>query len=452
MEAASPAEAWEFVTIDDLRRSHSTELRRFLWRYGSDIRRGRELFRLLVDLYLSTRVPLLTDGELDDVLLRVSNAMPTSEEGRLLKKDLLSCGRSEESLLPAGDPVHTVSFFVRHPETGGLPAPGGDVLEALADLWPQRSDDILALAERAAQGRSQLAETLLERVAAVVDPAHFLELTRDRPNVRRRLLSANPMLLDSDHLLRIPQKELSELLAFVPEDEAIAAPLISRLLPLDDSKLAEDLLARFPQVAMRTLVDRLEMSEDRGEASVAAPWMRAVAHRSREFLHGGYVERARSTRVLAMLAKMLGHDRAEVLEKGPLPWARALNAAQDDVEGHDRQVFLAFLLAVGLAQPVPGCEPLFERAFESLHADLSRSTLAFEASVILTRHLPDLYWWQQWGKCLRLRSAVVEAYVEGGLAPGSFRRLTSDTWLFERLVDLAEETTRGRRFLKHLTA
>ena len=66
------------------------------------------------------------------------------------------------------------------------------------------------------------------------------------------------------------------------------------------------------------------------------------------------------------------------------------------------------------------------------------------------RFLPDLYWWQQWDACLRLRLAVVAAYVNAELDPRSFRRLTSDRTLFDRLVKIASDTKLGRRFLRRV--
>jgi hypothetical protein len=146
---------------------------------------------------------------------------------------------------------------------------------------------------------------------------------------------------------------------------------------------------------------------------------------------------------------MLEHDSGDVLRAGPLPWAAALRTAQDDVQGKRRQVLFAFLLAVAIEQPVPGCELLFERAFELVHDDLATSVLPAEAWEVLARHLPGVGWWDEWDACLRLRMGVVRAYVSGGLSPDSFRRLASDKWLSDALVRQAEATRRGRRFLRH---
>jgi hypothetical protein len=133
---------------------------------------------------------------------------------------------------------------------------------------------------------------------------------------------------------------------------------------------------------------------------------------------------------------------------GYTAWAATLLRVEDDIRGRPRQTLLAYPLA--LARPGPGCEPLFERAFESVHADISASRLPHDALETLARFLPDVYWWQQWDNCLRLRIAVVAVYVNAELDPRSFRRLTSDSTLFNRLVHLASDTKRGRHFLRRV--
>ena len=112
---------------------------------------------------------------------------------------------------------------------------------------------------------------------------------------------------------------------------------------------------------------------------------------------------------------------------------------------------MAYLLALALAEPVPGCELLFERAFEPVHTDIAVSRLPYDAFDALARYLPNLHWWQQWDTCLRLRTAVAEAYANNELSPESFHRLTSDPSLFEELVDRVSRAKHGRRFIKQLS-
>ena len=442
-----PASEWESTAAEDLRRTEFTDFRRFLWRYGSDIRRGRDRFQFLTELYLSTRSASLSGGQIESILASVSDGLPSPSDGRVLKEDLVSLGRSKYSLLPPIDMFGTLAFFMDRPEAGALPSLPPEAVASVDDLWHERSDEIVALAGRAADRRSELGDRLISRLADSVDPTELLDATDQQPKLRTQLIMANPRVLDSEHLKCVPQPELLRLVTFIPEsDPSLAERVIGRLLAVNDVEIAGELFTRFPEVVMRVAVSALRESAESSEELGA--WFHVIAGKKGEFLRRGFVESSRSTIELAALARLVDHDSKEVLAVGPLPWAIGLRRAKDDVHGHARQVFLAFLLAVAVARPTQGCEPLLERAFEAVHSDLRRSRLPYDALTILSRHLPELSWWKQWDACLRLRSGVVNAYVNGGLDPSSFGRLTSESETFQEMVELAERTKRGRRFLQ----
>jgi hypothetical protein len=449
--AAKP-EPWESAAVDDLVSDRPTDFRRFLWRYGSDIRRGRDRFRFLAEIYRSTRTSRLDGKLLETTLTDVAQELSSPEDGRVLKEDLVSFERRQYSLLPVSDPLDTLNYFIRHPDAVALPTPREESLHAIHDLWATRSDEILSIADQAMESDSILGEAVLDRLALVADPMTFLVSTDHRPGLRARLVASNPALLDTDYLVRVPKPELSRLLDLIPEDEAVARPIVGRLLILDDREVAAVLSERFPAITARAVAMGIERSTKRLGPGVPDAWLDAVAGKAGVFLGSGIIEEARSTKSLAAFAAVLRHDSREVLRVGPLPWAKALRTAEDDVDGPQRQVFLAFIMALAIAGATRGCEPLFEKAFEPLHNDLGRSRLPYDASAILLRYLPNLHLWQQWDSCLRLRMAVVAAYVETDLSPESFLRLTANPDLFHRLLRLADDTKLGRRFIKKMGA
>jgi hypothetical protein len=83
---------WEKAAIDDLTGATPSPFRQFLWRYGSDIRRGRERFSFLAELFLTTRASVLAGRNLTRILDQIVNVLPDANDGKLLKEDLLSCG------------------------------------------------------------------------------------------------------------------------------------------------------------------------------------------------------------------------------------------------------------------------------------------------------------------------------------------------------------------------
>jgi hypothetical protein len=100
-------------------------------------------------------------------------------------------------------------------------------------------------------------------------------------------------------------------------------------------------------------------------------------------------------------------------------------------------------MTLALANPVRGSEPLFEQSFDAVHLAIGNSSLPQRGFEMVARYLPDLWWWEQWDICLRLRIAVVRAYENGSLADESFRRLTSDRSLAKQLKDLRRNKRRS---------
>ena len=451
-ETLDELKPWETIAVDDILNTRPTDFRRFLWRYGSDINGGREIFQFLADIYLKTRVEMLKGKDFDTVLEMVAKKIPVPSDGFTLKEDLVACGRSKFSLLPPGDELDTLAFFVNHPEIDGQLPPPIEAYSAIHNFWPSRSNDILILAERAAEQNSEFDNWFLNNLAKVFEPTTFLALTKDCPNLRQRFIPLNPTLLLSKELVDIPLADITQLLDLVPDNYSdIINRLLTYLLLRNDAVIVKQVWTRFPRETLEAATEFLRRAIEENGPDLPSVWRLEFELYRSPLLNEGVVENARSTRFLAGLSDILGYDSPEVLSFGPKPWINALQTAVDDVYGHERQTFLAFLLALVIRFPVTGSELIFERAFEVVHNDIWNSCLSTVGLSILRRHLPDIGWLASWDNCKRLRIAVVSAYVDENLDPMSFRRLTTNQSLLNRLIDLASETKRGRQYIKRIS-
>jgi hypothetical protein len=305
--------------------------------------------------------------------------------------------------------------------------------------------------DRAVNEGSAIAEEILERLSAVVEPKSFLALSRKHPTVRHRLIRMSPALLDSPDLASLPPQELSQFLTLLPDDQELAGRILDRLLFSNNPDAAAIFTDHFLDMTQDRVFDALISELAGSDSTVPRVWPDTVRQRSPN-LASRMLDRSRTTTALGALSGWLGLDVAAGLIAPPSEWAAALIRLEDNILGEPRQRLLAYLLALALARPGAGCEPLFEKSFESVHADISASLLPHDAFDVISRFLPDLYWWERWDTCHRLRVAVVEAYVRAELDPQSFRRLTTNEELFERLVDIATEAKSGRRFLSRVGA
>jgi hypothetical protein len=443
-------DAWEMACVDDLLFPKSTELRRFLWRYGSDVRFGRKRFKFLVNVYLWTRSTRLVGKDLYKILANITKVLPSPEDGKVLKEDLVRS--NQYSLLPSTDSIDMLAFYVNDPMAEKLPTLSADAFEAILRGWPDRAEEILSIAETAAEGKTELGDKLLDRLEGVTDASSFLSSTMLRPNLRHKMLTSNPSLLDCDDLVKMSSVELLRLIEYLPNNHHVLIDrILSRLLEIDDIILAEDMVRRFPYSTVSIVIRAIE-SFFIGDGTTVVPhsWVSAISAQSSIVLHGGYIESSRTTSALSFFASMLGYAQPAILEVGPLPWVIGLKNANDDIDGSSRQKFLVFLLKLALHKPVSGCEPLFEYAFDAVHSYLKYSQLDWEQTSQLLQHLPNLIWFKNWDNCLRLKSGIVDAYVKCNLSPMSFRKLTVNSDLYGELIELADDSKAGRKFLKQL--
>ena len=88
--------------------------------------------------------------------------------------------------------------------------------------------------------------------------------------------------------------------------------------------------------------------------------------------------------------------------------------------------------------------------FDTFYRAAAASQLEDEAWQLLDRRLPSSMFWFEWDRCRRLRSGVVNTFIDGKLSPLAFGGLTSDDDLFRALVDEAGRSSGGRRYLRRV--
>jgi hypothetical protein len=448
-EDVSEAAQWERAALDDLRQPG--QFRRFIWRYGSDIRRARERFRFLAELFTLTRQSALSGDVLTRILDAAVRTLPEPDDGRLLKADLVASGERDFSLMPFVDPLDAIDYVLRMPQPAALPLPNLADLSRSDILWPARAAQILTVLENASATAPNLRDELARNIGSQIDPRTFFAASKENPDGRSALVAANPRLIDSPGIEEVPQPQLDELLRYLPDDADLVSRSLDRLLILDDASVARTFVSKFPSITAERVFHAIAREFAQPGAPVPRHWMTAIGPLLKAKLPAGMLPKIRTTSALAACVTLLDLDVSAGLESSPGDWAAALARCQDDATGQSRQRLMAYLLALALARPVPGCELLFERAFEPVHRDIAASLLPYDAFNALARYLPNLYWWQQWDTCLRLRTAVAEAYADTDLNPKSFRRLTNDAGIFDELIQRASYAKHGRRFIKRLS-
>lgn len=442
---------WQQAVVDDIVEPEPRPLRRFLWRYGADVQKPRIAFVPLTELYVETNVKSPRGSKATAVLDAVVAAFPEATDARVLKADLL-----EPPSAPKGLDFHIglMDLFDclanRHYAQAFPPASAQIVMDRIFRLPHPDIPRLLQSVRAYSATNADVAPKLLTRIAEYIEPDAAITFGFEEPALLESLIAANPALLDSDEIVRVPDTHLTRLLEHLPASSPAFSNVARRLLEIDNDAIAEQMIGKSREVVALIVLRAMAAQLAGNNGSIARPWFNRARPILRAILPQAIVSTATLTSELAACALLLDLDVSAGVSCSPAEWANALSHARDDLSGQQRQRLLAYLLALALARPLRGCEPLIERSFELVHQNIAASRLPYDAFNALARYLPNLYWWEQWDTCLRLRIAVTDAYVKVGLDPKSFARLAQDPDLQRQLYNLARQSREGRRMLNNL--
>jgi hypothetical protein len=133
------------------------------------------------------------------------------------------------------------------------------------------------------------------------------------------------------------------------------------------------------------------------------------------------------------------------------PWLLAWRGIAGEASRSPPLYLSCFLLARAFGYRSRDQAELIQATFETVYWGAQRSEISEPAWRLINDRLPYPYFWQHWDRCQRLRSGVVDAFVDGWLSPNTFLTLTDDERLFYQLVDLAAESYSGRTYLRHVS-
>lgn len=442
----SGAEAWEELVINDWSQPAESDFRKFLWKYGADINNGINSFAFLSNLYLDTKGTNISGRKLISVFKKVEKHFPDSGEANALKKDLLSFQGSQYSLLPKATTESVLGLLVESSDCQEDIIRYSGLLEHLNQVTP--SHEILDATEAILRKHPTLGEQLVAAIANNLEPKDLTALTIT-PGLYTRLVLKNPALLNSNKIQEIPISNLLSVLKEAKLSKTLQKNLLKRVIYLDQPKLVRFFLDLNEDLVLKVLCEAISKSH-KSYSTLSSVWLENVLTAKRtEFLKSGCIEKIKSLDTLSHLAALLGYTHPDVLEVGAGPWSKALAKATGHLEGKEKELFHAFLLALAFETPDSKAEILFEAAFETAHEGLRQKGSLWIGYSLLSTYLPTFFIWFQGDPALRLRLAVVGAYLEKDLNPSSFQKLTKNKKLLEKLLSVLGYTEKEKVFKKH---
>lgn len=418
---------WQDAILGDLEQPLQSGLRRFLRDVGADLANGRAAMVALTKLFVSLR-PEAGLESIADAIAEVERLGPGQGKMALasaakfvlsrpnlsderLSRFALDQARSDRNLLGI-DPALVGRALLRwRPDLLGNSLQDGDPLQLAVDA-------VLPIAT---------ADELLEVIDTV-------------PESMPVILEMRPDLLENRGLWHLRSIEVEKLLRFVEVSHDHAVTIISAMVAAgrgDYASVAAD------QFGVHSMVRAL--AGYAGPESLS-PWLCALASRPDELAACMADGTLQDRSLLIKLAKILDPD-AVPNSIGQDPWVTAMHYSRisEDLAGEDELASLLFCRAMGWRSNSPG-RLLFFSA-QRLHEAIALGRLSDLAWKMTERRLPWAGPWRERAPCERLCSAVVTRFIDHELPPLEFGTVIDDDKLWSKLVAIAADSWRGRRYL-----
>lgn len=420
---------WIAPLLDDLSGPVESGLRRFLRDVGADISGGRAAMVPLTRLYAS----------LDP------QAAPELIADAVAELELLGPNQAR-----MGRAVAARNIFSRSSQVDGkLFDFALDEVRSASDLL---GIDPVLVGESVLRRRPNLlGEFLSERdalgiaVAAALpqaDAEHLVDVLQAAPDAVRAILSARPDILEREKLWRARSIDAQLLLRSVDVDSCRAPAVVTAMITASRDDCASLAVEKFGIGA----VVRALSEGSSSEANSVWSWLPAIARRPEELSACLADGTLRDRRLLTGLAQIVDPD-AVPNSVGQDPWITAVqnSTISDDNRGEDHLAAFLFNRAMGWRSKSPG--QLFLLSVQRLHEAMAAERLSDTAWRLADRRLPWVSPWREWDRCERLRRAVVDQFIDRDLSPIEFATVVNEARLWAKLIALATETWRGRRYL-----
>jgi hypothetical protein len=432
---ASQIPAWLDAAAADLNVMSDHEMRRFLWRFGRDVKKQRGSFRPICEIFVSTLSTNATHTD-SDLVRSISSWFPAKDDAFALKRAVV-----DGEILPKCQ-LDVLSFILKQDKGETFPLPSSVGIERLIHFWPEEAAKILDLAEFAISEDNELALAITGIVLNLVPASNFWATTRGFPNVRRRMIESRPDLLDAGEILELDSALLANLIENVPADDPVGAALVRRLLHHANREIAGKGLRRFPTFAVREFISEAYKSD----TWRIRDWFRVLAEEPSLALSPSSMAGVKHTSTLYRLGEELGWLAPDVLRAGTAPWVAGLADSKNDLPRDESDVLNCFLIALAIEVGDHGAQTLFEKCFDQIHNRILQSYLSWRANDILLPRLPHLNSRRNWDTGLRLRLGVTNAYIQNGLDPKSFASLSRDKKVRKLIEETAGELEGGEPY------
>jgi GTPase-associated protein 1, N-terminal domain type 1 len=368
---------WVDAATDDASAGKVTPLRRFLWRYGRDVKNPRNRFRLLVETYLAS---IEARNLSMTAATKVFDEFAEEDEGSILKNDILGIHTTTLSICPP------VSFF-----------------DMLRLLDRQASDDAVDIDEVGRRfeklSSAEIVDVLnfvlaegsrLYRLRAPIfkwtvryanDEVMNAEMSSD---LRSRILMQRADLITPHAVSNLQSVDLVRLFASCEATEAKRI-ILDAAVRRDPGETAPELLNQVPALVAGSAIAAARAGE------LHTAWHRPIAAFRNKLLDTDLLQHATGLADVMTIARLLNLSR-NVFPIGQTSanWASRWRVLERDASEQDVLDIEADLLSSALREASPASWDLIVAVLPELRRSIIERPLDGDAWRTLDRSLPGL--------------------------------------------------------------
>lgn len=383
---------WVQEATRDVVSGQVTELRRFLWRYGKDVKTARNTFRNLLSIYLATR-ERIDLGTVDQIFGQFDEG-----EAQTLKRDLLGLSSGKLALVPRLE-IDEFTRLLEGYDRHVLPISENELISVFSNTAKKQFPYTVSSLYHAKEKLEGAFEPIKQALIAL---AQSSDLTDHRipEEFVFEVVRQNADLLEASVIERLSKDELYELLP--SQSKHKSELVILDLMRRDFDGCGKDLIAEIPERVFVLAVNLYKLSE------LNHSWVEPLRECS-DVLSRGLPALSTGGDLIAA-AKMLGFriGPPEVVDL----WYEALVRLKGDLERDDQTRMLVYLLACCIQHGMVKMRRVLIGILPELRIRILRNDVPSDAREMLSRWLPSRD--PSWDLNRRVLKLFRSVYKQGG--------------------------------------
>ena len=369
---------WIDAATDDASAGKVTPLRRFLWRYGRDVRNPRDRFRLLVQTYLASieARPLSMTAA-----IKVFDEFTERDEGAILKNDILGVHTTTLSICPSVSFLDMLRLLSRQASNDSVDI--NEIGRRFEKLSSDEIVDVLNFASSEGSRLDRLRAPIFEwTVRYANDEVVNAQISSD---LRTRILMQRPDLITPRAVSDLQSVDLVRLLGSCEAPEAKRI-ILDAAVRRDPGETAFELLSQIPSLIAASAIAAARAGE------LHTAWRRPIAAFRNKLLDTDLLQHATGLADVMTIARLFSNLPHNVFPIGQTSanWASRWRVLERDASEQDVLDIEAELLSSALREASPASWDLIAAVLPELRRSIINRPLDGDARQTLDGCLPTL--------------------------------------------------------------